>query len=255
MYHTCLSRHLQELIQNGLEGNEYVSLLGWVLNTYWGQELMGHSELMIEKAKLGPLLTSNVLSSLQSQYLKNMETNYLEWMNNTLTSEKQELFSDTLPEDAKRDGYFVTSAPVIIFQMIDQNLQVTRTISQDLTTQALFLSIEQVLKYGDSYRESIVEFKNKHFEDRSKMPLFTQSMITIVNNCLKLMKLGMKLKDQYLQPSSNDQLDSKFEALISKFMSLRNEAGKYLLEEAFLDLERHFDEIFTARWVSNGYDS
>lgn len=30
MYHMCLSRHLQELIQNGLEGNEYVSMLSWV---------------------------------------------------------------------------------------------------------------------------------------------------------------------------------------------------------------------------------
>lgn len=89
MYHTALSRHvciyelnavsrtevfcilqLQELIQNGLEGNEYVSMLSWVLNTYSGQELMGNPELNIDKQKIGPLLSASVLSRLQDQYLK-----------------------------------------------------------------------------------------------------------------------------------------------------------------------------------------
>lgn len=253
VYHTCLSRHLQELIQNGLEGNEYVSMLAWVLNTYAGTDLMGNSELNIEKTKLGPLLSANVLSQLQNEYLENMENNYLEWMTNTLTSEKQEWLSSTLPEDANRDGYFVTSAPVIIFQMIDQNLQVTKTISQDLTNQALFLSVDQVTKFGNAYQDAIVEFKNKHFEDRSKMPLFTQSMITIVNNCLQFMELGQKLKEHYWQQSASDTLDTKFENLLSKFITLRNETGKYLLDEAFLDLEKHFDDIFTQKWlVSSG---
>lgn len=30
---------------------------------------------------------------------------------------------------------------------------------------------------------------------------------------------------------------------------LRNESGKYLLEEIFLDLNKHFDELFTSRWL------
>lgn len=229
MYHTCLSKHLQELIQNGLEGNEYVSMLAWVLNTYSGQELMSHPELNIDRIKLGPLLSVEVLQKLQMQYLKNMENNYLEWMMNTLTSEKQEWFSNTMSEDTNRDGYFMSSAPVIIFQMIDQNLQVTQTISQDLTAQALILSIDQIIKFGDSYHDSIIEFKNRHFEDRSKMPLFTQSMITIVNNCLQLMELGLKLKNQFLQQSAFENLDQKFELLQSKFLNLRNEAGEYFM--------------------------
>lgn len=248
MYHICLSRHLQELIQNGLEGNEYVSILAWVLNTYAGPELMGHPELNIDKMRLQPLLSSNVLSQLQQQYLQNMENNYLQWMENTLGTEKQEWISSTLPKEINRDGYFVTSAPVIIFQMIDQNLQVTKTISQELTNEALLLSIGQVSKFGNAYQEAIIEFKNKHFEDRSKMPLFTQSMITIVNNCLQFMELGQKLKEQFWQQSASEELDNKFEILLNKFMFLRNETGKYLLDEAFLDLEKHFDDIFTLKW-------
>lgn len=41
--------------------------------------------------------------------------------------------------------------------------------SEDLTEKALNLSIRQVIKYGDAYQEGIIEFKNKHFEDRSQV--------------------------------------------------------------------------------------
>lgn len=33
------------------------------------------------------------------------------------------------------------------------------------------------------------------------------------------------------------------------FQNLRNESVGYLLEEVFLDLEKHFDELFTVRWL------
>lgn len=251
MYHTALSRHLQELIQNGLEGNEYVSILAWVLNTYSGQELMTHPDLNIDIKKIGPLLSITVLQKLQDQYLKTMEKNYEEWMQNTLSSEKQDWQSKEEPDVIGADGCYRTSAPVIIFQMIDQNLQVTKTISQELTIQALLVSIDQVIKYGHIYREGIIEFKNKHFEDRSQVPHFTKYMISIVNNCLQLKEHGDSLKEQYDLPGSNEKLGEKFKSLLNTYVELRNEAGKYLLEEVFLDLEKHFEEIFSPRWMSS----
>lgn len=36
---------------------------------------------------------------------------------------------------------------------------------------------------------------------------------------------------------------------IFNFQSLRDEAAKFLLEEAFLDLEVHFDDLFTTKWL------
>jgi exocyst complex component 3 len=61
---------LQEVIQNGLEGNEYVSILAWIMNTYAGPELMQHPELNIDISSIGPLLNSVEVDKLQQQYLK-----------------------------------------------------------------------------------------------------------------------------------------------------------------------------------------
>jgi len=251
MYHSSLSHHLQEVIQSGLQGNEYVSMLSWIMNTYTGSELMQHPELNIDMSSVGPLLNNSVIDSLQQQYLKNMEMNYVEWMHKTLETEKLDWGIGTAPEGDDQ-GFFHTSAPVIIFQMIDQNLQVTRTISQDLTFKALLLSMEQVTKYGEMYRAAIVEFKIRHFEDRSKVHYFTHYMITIVNNCLQFAELAQLTKQHYWRPGLHDnEAGTKFEALLNAFQQLRDEAAQFLLEEAFLDLEPHFHDLITSKWVGS----
>jgi hypothetical protein len=66
---SCLLQ-LQEVIQNGLEGNEYVSVLSWIMNTYAGPELMQHPELDIDISSIGPLLNNVEVDKLQKQYLK-----------------------------------------------------------------------------------------------------------------------------------------------------------------------------------------
>jgi len=251
MYHTSLSRHLEEIIQSGLQGNEYVSILAWVVNTYPGPELMQHSELNIGIASVGPLLRPNVINELQHQYLSNMESNYEDWMQKTLETEKQDWINGVAPE-GDQDGYFHTAAPVIIFQMIDQNLQVTKTISQALTHKAMILSIDQVSKYGTMYREAIREFKLRHFEDRSKVPYFTHYMITIINNCMLFIELAQQMKQHYWKTDfSNEESSGQFNLLLKTFQDLRDEAAQFLLEEAFLDLESHFQDLITMKWVTS----
>lgn len=240
MYHEALSVHLQEIISNGLEGNEYVTILSWVLKTYQGTDMLGHPDLLKFTEKLGPLLPPEVMNVLEGDYLKNITANYVEWMKNTLSSEEEEWRSNT------GGDYSRTAAPIIIFQMIDQNLQVSKTISDEMTLKVLTLSLEQVVAFGDSYRRAITDFKTKYFEDRKQVPYFTQSMILIVNNCLKLADLGSQLEKQY--PISDSQSFSK---LRSCFIQLRNDSGDYLLEELFLDLDKHFDDLFTNKWQNS----
>lgn len=250
MYHNCLSSHLEEIIQNGLEGNEYVSILSWIVNTYAGPELMQHPELNIGIASVGPLLDSNLINELQHQYLSNMEGNYVDWMQKTLETEKQDWINCVAPE-GDQDGKFHTAAPVIIFQMIDQNLQVTKTISQALTHKAMILSMDQVRKYGIMYGEAIRELKKRHFEDRSKVP-FTDYMITIVNNCLLFVELAQQMKHHYWQTDfSKEESSAQLNYLLKTYQNLRDEAEQFLLEEAFLDLNSHFHNLITSEWITS----
>lgn len=250
MYHYSLSSNLEEIISNGLEGNEYVSIISWVTNTYAGIELMKHPELNIDITKVGPLLKKSIVDDLQSKYLEYIKNNYKEWMLKTLDTEKTDWYTGASPEVGP-DGWFHTAAPVIIFQMIDQNLQVTKTISQHLTHKALLLSVDSISLYGLSYKEAVIEFKKKHFEDRSKVPFFTHCIITVLNNCLQFIELALEMKQHYWSSDFKDQSSTAYENLLKTFQNLRDEAAQFLLEEAFLDLESHFQDLITTKWLTS----
>lgn len=241
---------MEEITQAGLEGNEYVSLLSWVMNTYCGPELMSHPELNVDLTLVQSLISAELLKELETQYLKTMERNYQDWMSKTVETEKQEWLTDQMPEQDHQDKCYHTSAPVIIFQMIDQHLQVTNTIHADLTFNALVMSIQQLTKYGHQYRQGAIELKDRHFKDRSQMPFFTQHMITIVNNCQKIIELSHEMKHLYW-PKSKTEHYNEFEHLLQTFQLLRNEVASFLLDEAFLDLEIHFNDLFTSKWESS----
>lgn len=145
-----------------------------------------------------------------------MERNYEEWMNKTVATERQDWLNDSLPEHDDTEKYYHTSAPVIIFQMINQHLQVTNTIHSELTFNALVMSIQQVTKYGGKYRQAIFELKEKHFKDRSQMPFFTHHIITIVNNCQQIIELAQQMKQLYW-PKSRTERYEEFEKLVRTY--------------------------------------
>ena len=101
------------------------------------------------------------------------------------------------------------------------------------------------------YFQAILEFKYKHFEDRSRVPYFTHHMITVVNNCLQFIELAQQMKQLFWMPNASGDIAVKFETLLESYLRIRNEAAAILLEESFLDLELHFQDLLTPKWLSS----
>ena len=127
IFFSVVSARLESIIEEGLEGQEYVTVLQWVLTTYPGPDLMGSQSLNLEKNLVPPLLTEAAVTRLIESYLGNMRDNYNNWMTNTIKQEKEDWCSDKDPE-MDFDGFFHTSSPVIIYQMVDENLQVSVSV-------------------------------------------------------------------------------------------------------------------------------
>ena len=244
MYHRCLSNHFKEIIQKGLIGNENVSLLSWCLNTYPGPELMSHPELKIDINQYEPLLPESLIDDLEQRYLSDIEANYAEWMKKTLEKEEEDWMKAMPLEDA---GYYQSSAPDIVFQIVNQNLEVARTINQKLIDKVLLLSMEQTINFAKLYGEAILQLKNKHFVDRSQNPYYTQHMISIVNNCMQFREFAGRWKSDI----RTKETVKVYEKLMQSYLEVRNESVKYLLTEAFRDLYLHFNDLFTPKWLTS----
>lgn len=194
---SVVSARLESIIEEGLEGQEYVTVLQWVLTTYPGPDLMGSNSLNLEKNLVPPLLTEAAVTRLIDSYLGNMRGNYGNWMTNTIKQEKEDWCSDKDPE-MDFDGFFHTSSPVIIYQMVDENLQVSATISQELVSKVTVLGMEQVTSFGHMYRQAVQDYKASYFRERSSLSQFTRYMIAIINNCDRFEVLSQEMKSRCL---------------------------------------------------------
>ena len=251
LYNEALTNRLSEIITMGLEGQEYVSMLSWIIQTYPGKELMGNDRLQIPKESLKPLLDVGTIEKLEEEYLSNMKDNYVNWMGNTMKLEKEDWMKQQEPEIS--DGTFQTSAPKMIYQMIEENLQVAATISSELTNKVLALSMGEVANFGNVYRSSITDYKSQYFSDRNAISMFTRYMIAIINNCERFEDLALDVKQRWWKPSAqmSETMISNFESVLKTFSELRRDSTVFLLDEAFIDIDVHFTEILSTKWLGS----
>lgn len=251
LYHNAVSSRVKELASEDLEANEIVSLLTWVLNTYKSVEMMGHPELRSECDinQLEPLLPQDVVDDLLSKYVKTFTSNITGWLRKALETDKKDWQKETEPE-ADQDGYYQTTLPAIVFQMFEQNLQVAAQIDGDFKEQVLKLCLKQMNTFLIRYREEAVVYKEEHLRDRQLPQCYVQYMIAIINNCQTFKESINSLKRKYSQSAEPTDSDAAIERTLNE---VAKEGCQFLLDEVFLDLEHHLNELLTRKWLTGSH--
>lgn len=261
LYHKALSSHLQELISQELEGNEIVSLLQWV-GAYDSPELMRHPEVNMDVKEYGMLLEPNVIIHLQNQYMKTTQQNIAEWSRNTLRTDVKDWMKES-PPDEDGDKFYNTQLPVIIFQMMEQNLQVAQIMGQDLVKKVLQLFTDELNKFANEYNNEIRIYRDKHQTNRKEPKFFIHYMIANINNCLsfgeymKILRRRYLKKDDYEEEAGEEEAENirkdRFQQLTEHFVAIANSGCAMLLDEVFVDLKESncLNELMTRNWMSS----
>ncbi|XP_010892383.2 exocyst complex component 3 [Esox lucius] len=251
LYHNAVSMRVQELAAEDLEANEIVSLLTWVLNTYKSVEMMGHPELLTEYDinLMGPLLPQEVVEALLSKYVQTFTSNITGWLRKALETDKKDWFKETEPE-ADQDGYYQTTLPAIVFQMFEQNLQVAAQIDETFKEKVLKLCLKQMNSFLIRYREEVIAYKEDHLKDRQLPQCYVQYMIAIINNCHTFKESISSLKRKYLKSMEQTQNDAAIEKTLN---DVAKDGCQFLLDEVFLDLEQHLNELLTRKWLTGSH--
>uniref|UniRef100_A0A665VCT0 Uncharacterized protein n=1 Tax=Echeneis naucrates TaxID=173247 RepID=A0A665VCT0_ECHNA len=244
LYHNAVSTRVKELAAEDLEANEIVSLLTWVLNTYKSVEMMGNPELQSECDinQLESLLPQDVVDNLLSNYIKTFTSNITGWLRKALETDKKDWQKETEPE-ADQDGYYQTTLPAIVFQMFEQNLQVAAQINGDFKEQMSTAS-------KNLYREEAVLYKEDHLRNRQLPQCYVQYMIAIINNCQTFKESINSLKRKYSQSSEPTDSNAAIEKTLNE---VAKEGCQFLLDEVFLDLEHHLNELLTRKWLTGSH--
>lgn len=245
MFHDGISQHLNEVVSQGLEGNEIVSLLTWIRD-YTSKDLMGHPDINIDVSKFAPLLEPQKVKELQNQYVQNLRNNFREWMSNSLKTDSKDWMKDVAPE-ADDKGYYNTTLPVLLIQMIEQNLEVAATI--DLVPNVISMCCEELKEFSQTYTRELSTYREQHLINRNVPQHFLLFLIGNVNNCLTFHDFASTdLKNRAKEQNISED---KFKVVAFAFNNLASGLCEYLLEEVFMDLEPHMQELLTKKWVAS----
>jgi len=255
IYHDATSRTLEQLVGGRNDPNECVTLLSWIKD-YYGEELMGNENLVDDisfdiQQELGPLLSKSVVESLNDTYLETTEKNMQNWLQKMVERESQDWLADKPPE-TDVDQYYQTSLPIILFQMLDQNLQVSAELQKGMELKVLDVCISVLTDFTLELQDAAKTYKDNHFADRSLLQYFEAYMISIVNNCQSITDFALQMKNQKRAELTLDEERLKnFEEVINAFKTLGEEVCCMLLEGVLLDLQTFFDSLMTKNWLTS----
>uniref|UniRef100_A0A8C7ZFC2 Exocyst complex component 3 n=1 Tax=Oryzias sinensis TaxID=183150 RepID=A0A8C7ZFC2_9TELE len=214
-------------------------------------EMMGHPDLFSECDinQLEPLLPKEVVDHLLSKYIQTFTLNITGWLRKALETDKKDWHKDSEPE-ADQDGYYQTTLPAIVFQMFEQNLQVAAQIDGEFKGQVLKLCLKQMNSFLIRYREEAVAYKEEHLRDRQLPPCYVHYMIAIINNCQTFKESINSLKRKYSQSPEPTESDAAIDKTLG---GVAKDGCQFLLDEVFLDLEHHLNELLTRKWLSGSH--
>ncbi|XP_066920385.1 exocyst complex component 3-like [Clytia hemisphaerica] len=259
MYHEAASRTLEDfaLNQRSDRPNECVQLLNWI-NEYDGPDLLGHEKLKEYVAefsdKLEPLLSVGVINSLMEKYVSTTRNNLLSYMAKMCERDSQDWYQAKLPE-SDSETYFQTSLPVILFQMIDQNLQVGGFLESDVKLKILDVCIKCLTDFVQTYKEAVEGYRTKYYENRESVPFYDAYMVAICNNCLLIAEFSDRMKSELRQELGEETFGEDrvegFKTLIGGFQRLSQEICNILLDGLVLDLKEFFGDLLTRKWLTS----
>ncbi|XP_075968646.1 exocyst complex component 3-like protein [Anarhichas minor] len=252
--HRCLHAHLAQVSSWDLESGEIFAVLNWVLHIYNSPDMMGHPELVteMEKVELGPLISTEGLEQLQNKYVQSVRKCVSEWMHKALQVELQDWQRDQEP-DTDHEGFYQTSLPTIITQMLEENARVARMIGESLRDQTLQMGLYEMENLLNRFREALVEFGKEHRRDLSnnKNKFYFHYLLASISNCIILKKSTESLQKQQSSRSAGQFSRTPPNPLAALDRAVRR-ACCLVMDQLLLDLQPFLPGLLTRSWLVQG---
>ncbi|XP_064526878.1 exocyst complex component 3-like protein [Pseudopipra pipra] len=243
-YHQALTSHLQEILREDLDKQGLFLLLEWALHVYHSPEMMGHPDLLpeVDVSALGPLMSPELVDQTERRYVVKVKASVLEWMQRTLEVEFKEWFREEEPE-TDHQGFFQSALPVIVMQMLNENIQVASLINDSLQQKVYNMALEELEAFLGRLREALVQCGKEHQQDRAMPKYYVSYLLAMLNNNLALSNSVSSLHPN----TAHREVPASLRAALDR---MQKKACQLLLEELLLDLQPLCLQLPSRKWLS-----
>ncbi|XP_043382045.1 exocyst complex component 3-like protein isoform X1 [Chelonia mydas] len=247
MYHQGLSDHLQDILSRDLDKQEIFMLLSWVLHVYHSPEMMGHPDLLpeVDVSTLGPLVSPEVVEQMERKYVAKVKASVTEWMRRTLEVEFKEWFREEEPE-MDHLGFFQSALPVIVMQMLDENIRVASLVTGSLQQKIYAMAMDELEAFLIRLREALGECGKEHQKDRARPKHYISYLLAVLNNNMALSSSISTLHPGSASLAKPAEIPSSLKTALDR---TQKKACRLLLEELLLDLQPLSVQLPSRKWL------
>ncbi|XP_071670362.1 exocyst complex component 3-like protein isoform X2 [Patagioenas fasciata] len=230
-YHQALTSHLQDILREDLDKQALFLLLEWALRVYPSPDMMSHPDLLpeVDVSALGPLMSPELVDQTERKYVVKVKASVLEWMQRTLEVEFKEWFREEEPE-TDHQGFFQSALPVIVMQMLNENIQVASLITDSLQQKVYNMALEELEVFLGRLREALVQCGKEHQKDRTTPKYYVSYLLAMLNNNLALSSSVSSLHSD----TACREVPASLQAALDR---TQKKTCQLLLEELLLDLQ------------------
>ncbi|XP_065178512.1 exocyst complex component 3-like [Sycon ciliatum] len=256
MYHKTLTSVMEDVGGQRMEPGEIITLLCW-LKQY--PEMMLADELTVDVSSFDPLISPRYVKELEEQYLHLIQGTVSDWMKRMIEAEVKDWWRTTEPR-SNVDKHYHTDMPVLLGQMISQNLDLVQETSIDLRVKVMELFVTMLHEFQEKYEAEIIKFKNKYIAEGRREPVyFLQYMIATVNNCFQLKEYTGRLQDQALAIAETAPMSARLEEMFAelfeeckkRFEIIADGTLDMLCDIVFIDLDMFLADLLTKKWIGS----
>ncbi|CDQ82796.1 unnamed protein product [Oncorhynchus mykiss] len=237
-----------------LESGEIFAVLNWVLHIYNSSDMMGHPDLMVEmeSEELGPLISQECLEQLQNKYVHSVRKSVSEWMHKALEVELTDWQRDQEP-DTDHEGFYLTSLPTIITQMLEENARVALMVSESLRDQTIQMGLYEMENLLNRFREALVDFGKEHRRDQStnQNKFYLHYLLASISNCI-ILKTSTESLQQQLSSRSASRFSRTPPGPLAALDRAVRRACRLVMDQLLLELQPFLQGLLSRSWLVQG---
>ncbi|XP_043838284.1 exocyst complex component 3-like protein [Dromiciops gliroides] len=246
--HQGLCQQLQRLLDSEDLGTQDIfTLLHWTLHVYPGPEMMGHPDLSPEAdiSELEPLLSPEAVEQLERTYTEKLKVSIAEWLQKALDGEVAEWFREKEP-DVDLEGFYHSSLPAVVLQILAENIRVTAVISSSLQEKIHGMALRELGTFLRSLIEALERFSQEHLRDSTRPRHYVPYLLACLNHYTALSS-----SVSLLQPTGVAATTGASAIIDAALGDLKKKICRLILDALLEELKPLFVALPSRQWLSN----
>ncbi|KAI9221124.1 exocyst complex component Sec6-domain-containing protein [Blastocladiella britannica] len=246
-YHRHVYDLINKIILEKMETGTILFILRWC-GEYYGEM---DAKLGVAEELLEPRLLDGQERVLVEDYLKLIRSKLDEWLKNLLNAETRDYVDRPHPPETDSQGMYLLSASVILFNMVNQQIDVVLDSSRG---QLLLDVVKECTKALTGYQQHFLQLAQseaaKYAADpqRSNPGLieYTMALANDSLKCTEFVELLIARLEQEADYTYRAPITAEFNAAMDGFMRVAKVACTILIDSSFADIKSAFVVLFTA---------